>query len=197
MPSIPETISPVFQPAMAIYSKADAASVAENFVLAPISRALSRRDCRSSPVAPEMAETFDMPSSKSAAVFTAAAPAATMGVVTWVVRVLPALVMDWPTFSNLPPTSSIFARVALVEEAWDSKVFSACSVSWISRCSASYCSWVISPFCSCSLACSAAVFRVESFSLVSLMASPRRRCFCVISSVLEGSSFSSFSTSFS
>ena len=129
MPSMPSSISPVFQPAIAIYSKADAASVAENLVLLPISRALSRRDCRSSPVAPEIAATFDMPSSKSAAVFTAAVPSATMGAVTCVVRVFPALVIFWPTCSNLPPTSSILARVALVEDAWDSRVLSACSVS--------------------------------------------------------------------
>ena len=55
MPSIPSSISPVFQPAMAMYSKAAPASEAENLVFAPISRALSRRSSNSSPVAPEMA----------------------------------------------------------------------------------------------------------------------------------------------
>ena len=170
MPSIPSIMSPVFQPAMAMYSKADAASVAENLVLAPISRAFPRRSSRSFPVAPEMAATLDMPSSKSAAVFTAAVPSPTMGAVTWVVRVFPTEEIFSPTCWNLPPTSSILARVALVVDAWDSKDFSCCSVSWISRWSASYCCWVISPFCSCSFACSAAVFSVASFSFVSLMA---------------------------
>ena len=117
MPSIPETISPVFQPAMAIYSKAEAASVAENLVLAPISRAFVRRASRSSPVAPEMADTLDMPSSKSAAVFTAAVPSPTIGAVTVFVSVEPTEVIFPPTSSNFPPTSSIFARVALVEDA--------------------------------------------------------------------------------
>ncbi len=67
----------------------------------------------------------------------------------------------------------------------------------ISRWRASYCSWVISPFCSCSFACSAAVFKVVSFSLVSEMASVRSFCFCVRSVVLVGSSFSRELTSFS
>ena len=74
IPSIPPSMSSVFQPAIAMYSIVAAASVAENLVFAPISRALSRRASRSSPVAPEMAATLLMPSSKSAAVFTAAAP---------------------------------------------------------------------------------------------------------------------------
>ena len=41
IPSIPLSISLVFQPAIAMYSIACADSVAENFVLAPISLALS------------------------------------------------------------------------------------------------------------------------------------------------------------
>ena len=72
-----------------------------------------------------------------------------------------------------------------------------CSVSTISRWSASYWSCVILPSASCWLACSAAVFKVVSFSLVASMASFSIRCFWVTASVLEGSSFRSLLTSFS
>ena len=41
MPEIPSSISSVFQPAIAIYSNAAADSVAENFVVEPISLALA------------------------------------------------------------------------------------------------------------------------------------------------------------
>ena len=75
--------------------------------------------------------------------------------------------------------------------------FSSFSVSMISRCSASYCCWEISPFARAVFACSAAVFSTSSFSLVAVTASARSLCFCESSSVLEGSSFSSFWTSFS
>ena len=57
IPSIPSSISSVFQPAIAIYLRASAASEAENFVVAPISRALSRKRLKSSPDAPLMAFT--------------------------------------------------------------------------------------------------------------------------------------------
>ena len=64
MPSIPFSMSVVSHPAIAIYCMASADSVAENFVLAPISLAFSVSWLRSSPEAPEIALTFDMPSSK-------------------------------------------------------------------------------------------------------------------------------------
>ena len=64
IPSIPFSISPVFHPAIAIYCMASALSVAENFVLDPISLAFSVSFLRSSPVAPDIAETLDIPSSK-------------------------------------------------------------------------------------------------------------------------------------
>ena len=137
MPSIPSIISPLFQPAIAIYSKAEAASEAENFVLAPISRALSRRVCNSSPVAPEMAETRLMPSSNSAVVLTAAAPTPAMASVTGIIF-LPAPAMESPTFCILPPMASIFARAVLVLAASRCNRCSSCSVSTISRCKASY-----------------------------------------------------------
>ena len=60
---------------------------------------------------------------------------------------------------------------------------------------ASYCSCEISPLASAVFACSAAVFKVASFSLVSSTACPRSLCFCASSSVLPGSSFRSFSMS--
>ena len=83
-PAIPSSISSVFQPAIAMYSMADAASEAENDVLLPISRALSRRASKSSPVAPEIDCTVDISASKSAVVFTAAAPTAATAPVTTV-----------------------------------------------------------------------------------------------------------------
>ena len=55
---------------------------------------------------------------------------------------------------------------------------------------------IVPSFSACS-ACSAAVFKVSSFSFVSLTASPRSLCFCASSSVFPGSSFRSLSTSFS
>ena len=75
--------------------------------------------------------------------------------------------------------------------------FSSFSVSMISRCKASYCCWEISPFARAVFACSAAVFSTSSFSLVADTASASSLCFWDKSSVLVGSSFSSFWTSFS
>ena len=74
MPSMPFSISSVFQPAIAIYSNAAADSVAENFVEAPISFAFSVRSARSFPDAPDIAATFDIPLSKSDPTLMAAAP---------------------------------------------------------------------------------------------------------------------------
>ena len=197
MPSTPSSMSFVFQPAMAMYSKADPASEAENFVFAPISRALSRRSCRSSPVAPEIACTFDICASKSEVVLTAAVPRATTGAVTVVVSVLPTPASLFPADSNFFPVSSIFSSAAYVVDTWDSRFLRACSVSSISRCRASYLSCPSVPFSSCCFACSCAVLSVSSLSFVAPMASFRRRCFWARSSVLDGSSFKSFSTSFS
>ena len=74
MPSMPFSISSVFQPAMAIYSKAFADSVAENFVVEPISLAFSVNFSNSCPDAPEIASTFDIAPSKSEPTLTAAVP---------------------------------------------------------------------------------------------------------------------------
>ena len=62
-----------------MYLNASAESLAENFVLAPISIALSLKASNSEPVTPEIALTSDIPASKSVAVFTAAAPTPTIG----------------------------------------------------------------------------------------------------------------------
>ena len=196
MPSMPESMSPVFQPAIAMYDMASAASDALNLVFSPISRALSRRACRSSPVAPEIAATLAMALSKSAAVFTAATPrpvTAAEATETF----LPALVMLSPAFSNFSPATASFSSDTLVVAACSCRRRSSCSVSMISRWRASYLSCPSSPRSSCSLACFCASFRVSSFSLVEEMASFRSFCFWVSSSVLLGSSFSRRSTSLS
>ena len=190
-------MSPVFHPAMAMYSKPCPASVAENFVFAPISRALARRSSKSFPVAPEMAPTFDICSSKSAVVFTAAVPMPTMGAVTVLVSVPPTLLILVPTFSKVFPTESILFKVSFASAASRARFFSSSSVAIISRCRASYLSLPRSPFSSCCFACSWAVFRASSFSLVAEIFSFSVCCFWARSSVLEGSSFKSFSTSLS
>ena len=71
IPSIPDIISADFQPAIAIYCIASADSVALNFVFAPISLAFSVKASSSFPDVPEIAATFDIPSSKSAPTFIA------------------------------------------------------------------------------------------------------------------------------
>ena len=101
MPSKPSIMSCVFHPAIAIYCIPCAASDALNFVFAPISRAFPRSLSRSVPVAPEIADTFDISLSKSAVVLTAATPS-------------PAILVDngrsfCPTLVNVPPTFSAFA----------------------------------------------------------------------------------------
>ena len=112
MPSIPSSMSPVFHPAIAMYSKASPASEAENFVFAPISRALARRSSNSSPVAPEIACTLLIWASKSAVVFTAAAPSPTIGAVTFMVRSFPTPAILSPVSLNFFPVSSIFSSLA-------------------------------------------------------------------------------------
>ena len=95
-PSIPSSISAVFQPAILMYVIPCAASVAENFVLLPSSLAFSLKASKSLPVAPDIAETSLIAESKSAAVLTAAADTPTIGVVTFLVR-------DVPTDDRLSP----------------------------------------------------------------------------------------------
>ena len=161
----------------------------------PISLALSRRASRSFPVAPETAPTWLMAVSKSAAVFTATVPSPTMGVVTLLVRVVPTPEILSPKFFKSSPTAAIFCTATADWFACCSRLFNFSSVSMISRCKPSYCSCVISPFASASFACSAAAFRVSSFSFVSATACARSLCFCASSSVLPGSSFRRLFTS--
>ena len=81
-PEILFNISFVFQTAIAIYLKASALSVALNFVLAPISIALSLNCVNCVPVAPLIAFTSDIALSNELATFTAAVPTPNNGNVT-------------------------------------------------------------------------------------------------------------------
>ena len=84
-PGNPDIIFSVSHPAIAMYFKASADSVALNLVVAPISFALSANLARSFCVAPEIAPTSLIPASKLAPTFTAypltaASPAVTAAV---------------------------------------------------------------------------------------------------------------------
>ena len=106
IPSMPSSISPVFQPAIAIYPMASAASEAENFVLDPISFALDLNASRSSPVAPEIAATLDMDESKSILVLTDARPNPATAVVVAARAAAPILpTVARPLFTLLPKLS--------------------------------------------------------------------------------------------
>ena len=175
---------------------ASAASVAENFVFAPISLALSRRLSKSEPVAPDTAATLLIAESKSAAVFTAAVPSPVTTPVTGS-SFCPTEEILFPTVCSFSPVAPIFCSAVADWFACSSRLRSLCSVSTISLCRASYWSWEIVPFRSASSACCCAVFKVSNFSLVSETACASSLCFCAISSVFPGSSFRSFSTSFS
>ena len=71
MPPIPLIISSDFHPAIAMYSMAAPASVAEKDVVDPISLALAFSASNSSPVAPDMDWTVDICASKSFPTLTA------------------------------------------------------------------------------------------------------------------------------
>ena len=107
MPSIPPSISLVFQPAIAIYSNADAASVAEYFVFAPISRAFARRSSKSFPVAPAIAATLLIAVSKSEAVFTAAVPSPVIAIVAGSIF-CPTLEILLPMVFSFSPFAAMF-----------------------------------------------------------------------------------------
>ena len=132
---------------------ASAASDAENLVLAPISLAFSRRASKSSPTAPDTADTWLIAESKSAEVLMETAPRPATAVDTGII-VLPAPVIVSPTFSIFFPASSILERTLLVVSASCCRRRSSSSVSIISLCRASYLSWPRVPFSSCCLACS-------------------------------------------
>ena len=173
---------------------ASAASVAENFVLAPISLALARRASNSSPVAPDTAATLLIAESKSAAVFTETTPRAVTAPDTGR-SFFPAPEMVSPVCCSLPPTSAILLSLLSQDLASFSSRFSSCSVSAISRCRASYLSCPSSPRSSCSFACFCASFKPSSFSFVAFMESFRSFCFWERSVVFFGSSFRSLFTS--
>ena len=86
-----------------------------------------------------MADTLDMDSSKSAVVFTAAAPTPATVAVTGR-NFFPTPSISCPTFWNLSPAALICCNVVLAFPAWSSRDLSCCSVSAISLCRASYCS---------------------------------------------------------
>ena len=114
IPSIPEVISWVFQPAIAIYSIALAASVAENAVVAPICLALLSSAVKSAPVAPDIEATEDIAASKleptfmdaaaapATAVPAAATPAATPFVTAVIPFPSPLKTADPADFARLP-----------------------------------------------------------------------------------------------
>ena len=107
IPSIPSIIDLVSQPAIAMYVNASAASVAENFVLAPISIAFAFKSTISFPVAPDIAFTFERLDSNEAEVLTAAAPKPTIGVVTLRVISLPVDAKPLLTPLSIPLTPPV------------------------------------------------------------------------------------------
>ena len=141
--------------------------------------------------------TISSPASTSLNAAIEAKPIAAIGAVTFFVSDVPTLVALSPTpFIASPAAVRDLLKDALHSLAVSSSFFNSFSVSIISRCKASYCCWLISPFSSAVLACSAAVFRVSSFSFVLPISSASNLCFCANSSVLLGSSLRSLSTSF-
>ena len=118
---------------------ASAASDAVNFVVAPISRALSRKASKSSPAAPDIAATFDIEASKSAVVLMMPAPipaaAADKGM-----SACPAPLILSPTFLRLSPASDIFCMADDAEFASFSSALSSFVQLIISLERASYCS---------------------------------------------------------
>ena len=145
-----------------------------------------------SAVLPMVWLTSCMVLSTSANFATAMPPTATRGTVSFCVRFVPISV-------TLPPTSLIFSPAACICEPntdaadadCDSRLFNWFSVSIISRCKASYFSCPISSGVTFS-AVSLSVWRRPRVSSTAFLSSP---CFCVSSSVLDGSSLSSLLTS--
>ena len=186
-----------FSPARAKFSVAVAASFIPKVELAAASFMALFRSSASSSVLPIVLLVSCMVLSTSAKLLAPAAPTATSGSVTWVVRSVPTAVILPPTSSNFLPTASILFKVSFASAASRMRFFSSCSVSTISLCRASYLSFPRSPDSSCCFACSWAVFKASSFSLVAPIFSFKTVCFCESSSVLVGSSFSSLLISFS
>ena len=113
--AMPSSICSDFHPAIAMYEKASADSEALNFVFAPISFAFSVRAARSSPVAPDIAATFDIPDSKSMNDFPAAVSPAAAAADTGAM-LCPRLVIPCPTFWIFSPAASIFCPTSSILE---------------------------------------------------------------------------------
>ena len=187
------TASPVFCPAeMALYTLS-AISLAEMPVWEDRESICERSSSRGTSVVSAMVLTFAMASSKSTADTAAAVPIPTTAAERGII-VLPAAV-------SFPPMSFIFSPNELIAAldfaASFSSFFSWFSVEISSLRKASYFPWSISPFRYCSSTCSCASFNVWSFFLVSSAFSVSSLYFCANRSVLDGSSFNAFCTSFS
>ena len=141
-PSIPASICSLSQPAIAMYSIASPASLAEYLVVAPISRALSRKESNCFSVAPEMALTLDIWESNSAVVLTTAVPRAATAAVTGR-NFSPADVMELPISLSFAPFAARSCSLEPASLLCFSRDFRLFSVAIISRCRASYCSWEI------------------------------------------------------
>ena len=153
-------------------SSADTATLPYTFFIEPCS------PFNASPVAPVFVVTISSPASTSLNAAIEATPIAAIGAVTFFVSDVPALVALSPTpFIASPAAVRDLLKDALHSFAISSNFFNSFSVSIISRCKASYCCWLISPFLSAVLACSAAVFNVSSFSFVLPISSASNLCF--------------------
>ena len=122
------------------------------------------------PVAPVFLVIVSRPSSTSLNAFTAAAPMPTIGAVTCVVRVFPALVTLSPTAFILSPTTFNFCSATEPKSLYSAfRSSSLPSVSAISRCRLSHCSGLTLSFCT-----DLSIFNRSS---VPLIASVKSFCF--------------------
>ena len=131
-PSMPAIICSLFHPAIAMYSMASPASTAEYFVVAPISRAFSRKASNSVCVAPEIALTLDICESNSEVVLITAAPRAATAAVTGR-NFSPTDVMELPISCSFLPFSAISCNPDPDSLACFSRFFRLFSVAMISR----------------------------------------------------------------
>ena len=128
--SIPSSISPVFQPAIAIYCIPSPACAALNLVLAPISWALFSNFLRSSPVAPEIAATLSIWASYSIPTWAAATPIPVKGKLTWVVSFPPISWALLPTFLKLFPKSSSLLDALLTLWVFSTSLLNLFTADW-------------------------------------------------------------------
>ena len=162
---------------------ASAASVALNFVVAPICFALSLKACSSSPVAPDTAATFDMPASKSMPTFSAmpATPAAASDRYFILPAALDTLFPKFVMFvDNFPIRDCDAFHSSCSFFNWRSLA----AVSSASRCSFLYAAELL--LTPASSACARALLSLACFSSVSLTALPSMRVFCSVRTTLLG-----------